>query len=117
MSSPPSDTQAFSQFIIPPKSLSWEVEDEEAEGVWGYLVPVDAVFGDTLVLRSRSACPAPYPNGDFGKGTKKRGKGRANTPSYVKEELEYEHDKKKLGFPAGGYLIGRHPECGMTFDL
>ena len=114
LSSPPSDTQAFSQFIIPPKSFSHEVNDEEAEGVWGYLVPVDNVFGDTLVCRNRSACPAPYPNGDFGKGTAKRARGRTGVTSYAKEEVEYEKTKRMLGFPSGGYLIGRHPECGMS---
>ena len=112
-SPPPSDTQAFSQFVIPPKTLSHEVEDEEEEGVWGYLVPVDAVFGDTLVLKNRSACPAPYPNVDFGKGTKKRAKGQKGVTSFVQEEKDYEIEKRTSGFPAGGYLIGRHPECGM----
>lgn len=113
LSSPPSDTQAFSQLFVPPKSLSHEVEDEDAEGVWGYLVPIDEVFGETLVLKSRSACPAPYPNNDFGKGTKKRGKGRTGITDYAKEEIEYETEKRIVGFPSGGYLIGRHPECGM----
>jgi len=112
LSSPPSDTQAFSQFVIPPKSLSHEVEDEDAEGVWGYLVPIDEVFGETLVLKSRSACPAPYPNSDFGKGTKKRGKAETGATNYKKEEVEYEAEKRRVGFPSGGYLIGRHPECG-----
>ncbi|KAG9619954.1 hypothetical protein KCU98_g20734, partial [Aureobasidium melanogenum] len=37
--SPPSDTQPYSQFL-PPPPISYEVEDEEAEGVWGYLVPL-----------------------------------------------------------------------------
>ena len=113
LSSPPSDTQAFSQLIVPPKTHSHEVEDEDAEGVWGYLVPIDEVFGETLVLRTRSACPAPYPSGDFGKGTKKRGKGETGVSSYAKEEKDYEAEKRLLGFPSGGYLIGRHPECGM----
>lgn len=113
LSSPPSDTQAFSQFVVPPKALSHEVEDEEAEGVWGYLVPIDDVFGDVLVCRSRSACPAPYPSGDFGKGTTKRAKGQTGVGSYGKEEIAYEREKRVKGFPSGGYLIGRHPECGM----
>ena len=111
LSSPPSDTQPFSQLINPPKTLSHEVEDEEAEGVWGYLVPVDAVFGSTLVLRHRVACPAPYPTGDFGKGTKKRGTGVVNV-NLNQEEIDYERGKRLKGFPAGGYLVGRHPECG-----
>ena len=112
LSSPPGDTQALSQFLVPPKSIAYEVEDEEAEGVWGYLVPLDDVFGKTLVCRSRAACPAPYPSGDFGRGTTKRAKGQTRS-NYVKEEIAYEKEKRVLGFPSGGYLIGRHPECGM----
>lgn len=112
-SPPPSDTQAFSQFIQAPKTLSHEVEDEDAEGVWGYLVPIDAVFGETLVLRTRSACPAPYPSDGFGRGSKKRSKGRQAKTSLKDEEKSYEETKRQLGFPSGGYLIGRHPECGM----
>ena len=113
LSSPPSDTQAFSQFLIPPKAHSHEVEDEEAEGVWGYLVPVDPSFGDTLVCRARTACPAPYPNSNFGKGTKNRSKAKVKTANYVDEEKQYEEEKRLTGFPGGGYLVGRHPECGM----
>ncbi len=113
LTSPPGDTQAFSQFIHPP-TLSHEVEDEEAEGVWGYLVPIDSVFGETLVLRSRNQCPAPYPSGDFGKGSKKRAKGLIRGLDYAKQEVQYEVNKRTRGFPAGGYLIGRHPECGRT---
>lgn len=113
LSSPPNDTQAFSQFIVPPKSLSHEVEDEDAEGVWGYLVPIDDVFGDTLVLKTRSTCPAPYPNTDFGKGTKKRAKGQLGETNYNVEEEQYEKEKRISGFPSGGYLIGRHQECGV----
>ena len=118
LSSPPADTQVLSQFIAP-KSLSYEVDDEEAEGVWGYLVPMDDVFGETLVLRARAACPAPYPSNSFGKGHDDRAKAIPNkTPrSYVKEEGDYERSKRKLGWPAGGYLIGRHPECGKESQM
>lgn len=115
LSSPPNDTQAFSQFLHPRNAFSHEVEDEVAEGVWGYLVPIDSVFGDTLVLRKRVSCPAPFPDGNFGKGTKKRAKGISGDQSYVKEEIDYEANKRKYGFPSGGYLIGRHPECGQMF--
>lgn len=111
LSSPPGDTQAVSQFACPAVVLPYEVEDEEAEGVWGYLVPIDSVFGETLVLRKRVSCPAPFPDEHFGKGTKKRGKGAGGT-NYAKEEVDYEANKRALGFPSGGYLIGRHPECG-----
>jgi len=119
LSSPPLDTQPtqpFSQFIYPPKSLSIDVEDEEAEGVWGYLMPLDNIFGETLVLKKRSACPAPFPGSGFGAGSDERGKQGGNqgcgSINFVAEELEYEKNKQNLGFPAGGYLIGRHPECG-----
>lgn len=112
LTSPPGDTQAFSQYNHRP-GLSHEIEDEEAEGVWGYLVPIDSVFGETLVLKSRNQCPAPFPNDDFGKGSKKRGRGATRGLNYAKQEAEYEAIKRARGFPAGGYLIGRHPECGM----
>ena len=118
LSSPPSDTQAYSQFLNPSNTRSYyEVEDEEAEGVWGYLVPVDRIFGDPLVCRARAACPAPYPNSHFGKGTKKRGNAQTGTVSYVDEEKQYESEKRVKGFPGGGYIIGRHPECGMQKPL
>ncbi|MCJ1288921.1 hypothetical protein MMC34_000452 [Xylographa carneopallida] len=110
LSSPPQDTQAFSQFSYPPQSWSEDVEDEEAEGVWGYLIPLDRKFGDILVLRKRTACPAPMPNSSFGRGSDQRAKGNL-AHSYIEEEEKYEENKRNLGFPAGGYLVGRHPEC------
>ena len=75
---------------------------------------MDNVFGDTLVCRSRAACPAPYPSGDFGRGSRKRAKGQTEVADYAEEEVAYEKEKRLLGFPSGGYLIGRHPECGMV---
>ncbi|KAL9121329.1 MAG: hypothetical protein Q9187_002117 [Circinaria calcarea] len=117
LSSPPSDTQPFSQFIYPPQGLSSEVVDEEAEGVWGYLVPLDRQFGDTLVLRKRTACPAPTPRSDFGRGTTTRANGLSEHPSYGEEEEVYEKTKREKGFPAAGYLIGRHPECDRVLQL
>lgn len=71
------------------------------------------MFGETLVLKERISCPAPYPDRDFGKGTKKRGRGSCSV-NYAKQELDYEANKRVLGFPSGGYLIGRHPECGQS---
>ncbi len=65
------------------------------------------------MCRARAACPAPFPTSDFGKGTSKRGKGQSGEHNYNEEEKSYEKDKRVLGFPSGGYLIGRHPECGM----
>jgi serine/threonine-protein kinase Chk2 len=111
--SPPSDTQVFSQFVYSAKSLSKDVEDEEAEGVWGYLVPLDRRFGETLVLRNRTACPAPKTFSDFGKGSNKRGKGLSSKQGYADQERKYEQKKGYNRFASSGYLIGRHPECGM----
>lgn len=111
LSSPPQETQPLSQFVNPSQSLSRDVLDEEAEGVWGYLMPLDSTAGDTLVLRKRAACPAPVP-GDFGTGVKKRVTEPAERLKFEEEEELYERRKCKSGFPASGYLIGRHPECG-----
>ena len=116
LSSPPLETQQFSQFVLPSQSLSHDIIDEEEEGVWGYLIPLDAQFGDTLVLRKRTACPAPTPEDDFGKGSMKRGQGKTPSKHYKEQEEVYEETKRRKGFPAGGYLVGRHPECG-TFSM
>ncbi|KAL8731764.1 MAG: hypothetical protein Q9166_003211 [cf. Caloplaca sp. 2 TL-2023] len=117
LSSPPSDTQPFSQFVYPPTAFSLTVEDEEEEGVWGYLVPIDSIFGNTLILKKRTACPAPYPEQSFGQGSESRAIGRCSSRSYNDEERDYEKTKRELGWPAGGYLIGRHPECDRVLDL
>ncbi len=110
LSSPPSDTQPFSQFISLPQALSYDVEDEEAEGVWGYLIPLDNKFGDTLVLRKRTACAAPNPHSGFGGGSAAQWK---KGDDLVRDEQLYEENHQRvMGFPSGGYLIGRHPECG-----
>ncbi|KAI9745466.1 MAG: hypothetical protein M1818_001000 [Claussenomyces sp. TS43310] len=113
MSSPPQDTQPFSQFIFPTSDLSDEVEDEDQEGVWGYLLPLDAKSGNkTLVLRQRTACPMPGTEvlGEDGVGSSVRGKR-----NFGLEEEAYEETKLK-GIASGGYLIGRHPECDLVVD-
>jgi len=102
--SPPSDTQPYSQFL-PPPPISYEVEDEEAEGVWGYLVPLDGA-SEPLVLRRRAACPVPQT-----KVGRTDGKSAVSRDEYLKQEESYEEEKAEKGIPAGGYLIGRHPEC------
>lgn len=111
LSSPPSDTQPFSQFVYPPLALSYEVHDEEAEGIWGYLVPLDNKSGDTLVLRRRSACPVP--SSLTGRTT---GKERVGRKTYERQEENYEKKKAEEGVTAGGYLIGRHPECDRVLS-
>lgn len=89
--------------------MSDEVQDEIEEGVWGYLLPLDQKYGKSLVLRKRNACPMPDGMEKFGKdgGDRQTKKGK----DFAKEEDAYEQTKFK-GIASGGYLIGRHPECG-----
>jgi len=87
----PEDTQAFSQFVYPPRAFAGEVEDENAEGVWGYLIPLDDAVQNALSLTKRDSCEGPRNKGNKGKDS---GNG------------------KKGSHRPGGYLIGRHPECG-----
>ena len=110
LSSPPADTQPYSQFLAPPP-ISYEVEDEEAEGVWGYLVPVDGIT-DSLVLRKRVACPV-----DLHVNDKPTGKQTVSKKHWEKQEADYEARKDVHGVPAGGYLIGRHPECDRILSV
>lgn len=55
--SDPCDTQVLSQ--LPTKAFLNEIEDEAAEGVWGYLIPLDKTFLGTLVLKKRDAGSSP----------------------------------------------------------
>jgi serine/threonine-protein kinase CHEK2 len=73
--------------------------------VWGYLVPLDDKFSHTLVLKRRTCCPSLFPKGDSSKGN---GDGE----NAKQKGNQHAHDEKANGTPAGGYLIGRHPECG-----
>lgn len=107
MSSPPQDTQPFSQFLAPPP-IAYEVEDEEKEGIWGYLVPSVGQAAEPLILRKRAACPIPT---SATGGRKQDGRQRVSKKHWQKKEEEYEVHKATGGIPAGGYLLGRHPEC------
>lgn len=106
--SPPTDTQAFSQFVYPPVNRTYAVEDEQGEGVWGYLIPMDDKDAKVMVLRRREACPVPTTIVGRTSGREKVAKGE-----YKAQEEEYEKEKRENGVTAGGYLIGRHRECGM----
>jgi serine/threonine-protein kinase Chk2 len=114
-SSPPQDTQAFSQFVYPTSALSDEVKDEAEEGVWGYLLPLDQKYGKSLVLKKRNACPLPDSIENFGKDGGDRQSKDGGGKDFSKEEDAYEQTKFK-GIASGGYLIGRHPECGKCLD-
>ncbi|KAI9887007.1 MAG: hypothetical protein M1823_001151 [Watsoniomyces obsoletus] len=116
LSSPPNDTQALSQFVYPPSDLAPEVKDEEAEGVWGYLVPLDNRFGDTLVLRRRATCPKEVTTSEAKKGKRNKGKGKG---AVAAQSRKVETSEKEQGnsLATGGYLIGRHPECDRVIEL
>jgi hypothetical protein len=107
LSSPPQDTQAFSQISYAANARTYAVDDEEGQGVWGYLVPLDVRSGDVLVLRRRAACPVP--ESIVGAST---GDQKVHRHEYVHREEKYETRKAKEGVTSNGYLIGRHPECG-----
>lgn len=87
------------------------MDDEESEGVWGYLVPLDAHSGDVLVLRRRAACPTPI--AEVGKPS---GSEKVPRDTYERQEEDYEDYKEEKGVTASGYLIGRHPECGRCLS-
>ncbi|TKW59337.1 hypothetical protein CTA1_7102 [Colletotrichum tanaceti] len=113
ISSPPQDTQAFSQYPQETKdALSDEVQDEVKEGVWGYLFPLDTKYGKVVVMKKRAACPLP----DTVEAAKDlKAKDHKGKSALQREEEAYERTKVK-GVASGGYLIGRHPECGK-FNL
>ncbi|KAK1094522.1 serine/threonine protein kinase [Friedmanniomyces endolithicus] len=111
LSSPlPDDTQPYSQFLLP-APISYEVQDEEAEGVWGYLIPVTGVR-EPLVLKTRGACPVS--ENDTGK---KRGTEIVPKDHWRKKEEIYEKRKCAEGIPSEGYLLGRHPECDRQINV
>ncbi|KAI9759441.1 MAG: hypothetical protein M4579_002355 [Chaenotheca gracillima] len=115
VSSPPQEnTQAFSQ-AVNTDSVGYAVDDEIAEGVWGYLLPLDSRLGENIVLKKRTACPLPPLRTDFGR-SRPSSYGTPTTTSHAVEEEIYEKQKEST-IPAGGYLIGRHPECDRILEL
>ncbi|PYH81402.1 Pkinase-domain-containing protein [Aspergillus uvarum CBS 121591] len=104
--SPPHDTQALSQFVYPPRAFADEVEDEAAEGVWGYLLPLDDKVPAALVLRKRSGCES---HGLRSTGVTQGEKGHPKEP-------ESKNKRESLLAP-GGYLVGRHRECDLVLKI
>ncbi|KAI5465940.1 kinase-like domain-containing protein [Mariannaea sp. PMI_226] len=114
LSSPPQDTQPLSQFVDRHPALSEELDDEIAEGVWGYLVPLDPKYGEKpIVLKKRGACPLPDTIADATKTDPKHSKGKSPLP---KEDEAQEKKKSSKNASSGGYLIGRHPECDIVVN-
>jgi serine/threonine-protein kinase CHEK2 len=71
--------------------------------------------GHKLQMKRRAFCPAPIKPLEVSRQTvkgKKRGK-----KELAQAEVDYESEKNVKGFPSGGYLIGRHPECDMILDI
>jgi serine/threonine-protein kinase Chk2 len=102
-SSPPQDTQAFSQpDLIDPNAPLVEGVDELREGVWGYLLPLDNRFVQApVVLKKKGTCPPPPASLAVGSRSGGRRGQRAS-------------DKEPKDDSPGGYVIGRHPECGKS---
>ncbi|KAJ4144780.1 hypothetical protein LMH87_003650 [Akanthomyces muscarius] len=94
LSSPPQDTQPVSQLVDRQLEFAEDAQDEHEEGVWGFLVPLDAKYGDKpKVLKKRCACP---PNDS------------------IKTAADAETNDNIGGIASRGYLIGRHPECDIV---
>ncbi|KIX00293.1 uncharacterized protein Z518_10432 [Rhinocladiella mackenziei CBS 650.93] len=111
-SSPPQDTQPLSQFVYPPRDIEPDLDDED--GTWGYLFPMGPA-GHRLAMKRRTFCPAPVNPLEIARPTVKSRKRRERELNEA--ETAYEAEKQATGFPAGGYLIGRHPECDMILDI
>ncbi|GKZ83658.1 hypothetical protein AnigIFM56816_008754 [Aspergillus niger] len=105
-SSPPSDTQALSQFVYPPRAFADEVEDEAAEGVWGYLLPLDDKVRRPLVLRKRGGC-----------GERKSAASTTNSSKGAAKMSAGSERKQVKSLSPSGYLIGRHPECDLVINI
>ncbi|GAD96009.1 serine/threonine-protein kinase chk2 [Paecilomyces variotii No. 5] len=108
-SSPPGDTQAFSQFVYPPRAFAEDVEDEAAEGVWGYLLPLDDKAGEALVLRKREGC---HEQKDRKKNSSDKNSGRVS-----QKQSKSQKAGQEKSYPPSGYLIGRHPECDLVLNI
>lgn len=103
-SSPPQDTQAFSQQDFDPNAPLVEGVDELKEGVWGYLLPLDNRFlRGPWVFRKKESCTSPAVTAAPAAAAvaKKGNKKKQETPGKEQDQ----HDNP------GGYLLGRHPKC------
>ncbi|KAF1731926.1 hypothetical protein CRV24_008117 [Beauveria bassiana] len=114
LSSPPQDTQPVSQLVDRHLDFAEDAQDETDEDVWGYLVPLDAKYGDKpKVLKKRCACPPADSIKSAADAEKKDNVG--DTPPAIHEEEAYERTQIG-GIASRGYLIGRHPECDIIVN-
>jgi serine/threonine-protein kinase CHEK2 len=104
----------LSQFVYPPRDIEHDLEDDD--GIWGYLFPMNPEQSHRLVLKRRSFCPAPIKPLEVSRSSVKS-KRQKNSSALVQAEESYENQKITAGFPAGGYLVGRHPECDLIVDI
>ncbi|KAL3463766.1 serine/threonine protein kinase chk2 [Aspergillus heterothallicus] len=111
LSSPPGDTQALSQFVYPPRAFADDVEDEAAEGVWGYLIPLDDKVRDSLVLRKRDGCEDGSSSSKKSSSNSKKG---GQKPSTISGSTIKQAPTSRR---PGGYLVGRHPECDLVLTI
>ncbi|KAK4141606.1 kinase-like domain-containing protein [Dichotomopilus funicola] len=111
LSSPPQDTQAFSQQDFDPNAPLVEGIDELKEGVWGYLLPLDSQFvRSPVVLKKKGTCSPPSDTTDpAAPVVAKNGGSKAQKGPGKKA-------KKDDSATSGGYLLGRHPECDIRVD-
>jgi serine/threonine-protein kinase Chk2 len=64
-------------------------------------------------LKRRSACPQADTAADAAKKDNKNHTNDRNGKSAAIKDEETFEKKKENGVSSGGYLIGRHPECGQ----
>ena len=74
------------------------MDDEAAEGVWGYLLPLSDGVRGALVLKKRGDCS-----------------DHSCENSSTKSEKNTQQQTRKRA--PGGYLVGRHPECGKCINV
>ncbi|EZF71389.1 CAMK protein kinase [Trichophyton soudanense CBS 452.61] len=93
-------TQGFSQY--PPIQSIDDVEDEVAQGIWGYLTPLDNNFGGQLVLKKRDSTNTTPVIG-------------AASDISTPESTTSKRGTREIN--RAGYLIGRHAECDFRIKL
>ena len=70
-----------------------------------------------MIMQKRSFCPAPIKSLEVAKPHKTKHKKQAKKGELAQAEQDYEEHKSKVGFPSGGYLIGRHPEVDYPVNI